>query len=146
MIRSKIKITSRDVKQYLSGVIYDESELPGIKSAAPRYAETLNFISKYLKCEKPLDILDIGTGEGYVSLLIKEYFPHHNILAVDVELSDKVRIRLEKQGIKTINKIVLSEKPTPFNDNSFDAIIFLEVLEHIIANPILIFFGNYIDF
>lgn len=77
-------------------------------------SDTLRF-SKILEFVEGKEILDIGSREGNVNKLIKEYFEDKNIFSMDLENSD---FNMDLDNPKEINK-------------KFDTIIAGEIIEHI---------------
>jgi len=73
---------------------------------------------------KQLDILELGTGDGelFSRLLDLKY----NLYCIDVKIPKALKkYRIKKHDLN---------KGLPFEDNSFDVVIGLEVLEHLF-NP-----------
>ena len=84
-------------------------------------------ISFLLKGKRPVKILDVGCGTGETLTFIKKMFPKAKLYGVDSSIS---AIKYSKQrGHKNILKS-LAEK-LPFKDETFDVVLFLDVLEHI---------------
>ncbi len=65
-------------------------------------------------------VLDVGCGDGSVDRLISERRPDLSIEGIDVLVRDKTHIRVTPFDGTTI----------PFPDNSFDAVVFVDVLHH----------------
>lgn len=77
--------------------------------------------------ERPLDILDLGCGEGNSAKLFKEITPTSNWHGVDIEDSPEVRRREFNTGkIKNFDGVNL-----PYSDHSIDLIYCNQVLEHV---------------
>jgi len=98
------------------------------KEDLPRVSIVLGF----LKNIYPNTILDVGSGRGvFLFPLIRE-FPNTNITSIEI-LPNRLELlnNIKNGGINNLN--VLKEDLTnlSFNDNSFDVVTILEVLEHI---------------
>jgi methionine biosynthesis protein MetW len=76
--------------------------------------------------EGPLDILDIGCGSGSVSKCLVER--GHRVHGIDI-MQEAVR-RARENGIDALLCDV-DAGPTPYQGGSFDAILMLDVLEHV---------------
>jgi ubiquinone/menaquinone biosynthesis C-methylase UbiE len=117
----------------------ESSELEDLRSSAPRYANTLSFIDRHLKMKPGDNILDLGTGKGWMATLVKIFFPDYNLVAGDIEIPDNIRTRLAKLEITTVDNCRVSKYDRlPFQDELFNACLFLEVFEHVIEDPLLI--------
>lgn len=81
-------------------------------------------INKFFGNNNDLKILDIGCGTGIV---IKRLEKYGNVFGMDI--SDKAISFCNKRGIKNIIKA--NAIKLPFNNNTFDLITILDVLEHI---------------
>ena len=88
----------------------------------------INNINKYLIKNKK--ILDLGSGDCYIS---KNLDCSNLITCVDI--SDIGLKKCNQRSIRTLRYDI--NKKLPFKDNSFDIILMLDVLEHII-DPILL--------
>jgi SAM-dependent methyltransferase len=78
---------------------------------------TLQQISPFLN--KKSSIVDIGSGYGHVSLLLKE--KGWEVTSVDVKNVSK---------LKPVNTILYDGRKLPFNDKSFEYSLLLTVLHH----------------
>lgn len=77
--------------------------------------------------KKGQKILDIGCGTGETLSFLKEHLPKPELFGID---SSSVAIKYaKKRGHKNILKV--DAKKLPFEDNSFDYILLLDVIEHI---------------
>ncbi len=74
---------------------------------------------KFLK-SKPLNILDIGCGTGYLSNLISRYLPNSNIVCMD--FSYEMVSQCKNKNIK-LEPLVADAEYMPFETSTFDLII-----------------------
>ncbi len=77
----------------------------------------------------PANILDIGSGNGYLLWYLREHMPGIHIFAADRNRYKITRIG-RVAGHRTIFPECCDGEMLPFKDNSFDAVSCLEVLEH----------------
>lgn len=89
----------------------------------------------YLKQIKPTNILEIGSGEGYIIKYVKEIYPDANLFASDI---DWQFVKLSAKNSSRTNWIVCIGENLPFQENIFDLIIACEVLEHVSHPEILL--------
>jgi SAM-dependent methyltransferase len=87
---------------------------------------------------EPIDILDVGCGNGSPSLA-KEYFPHCNYTGIDVEDPAAAEINSIDTFVKIdLNKSELSSLDAKLIDNSYDLIIISHVIEHLYDVEVLL--------
>ncbi|MCK4792999.1 MAG: class I SAM-dependent methyltransferase [Desulfobacteraceae bacterium] len=77
-------------------------------------------------------ILDIGSVPGHMAAILK--FAGLNIDAVDIE-PERSRELFESMDI-CYHKVDVESEPLPFPDNTYDLVIFSEILEHLRKNPL----------
>ena len=100
-----------------------------LASHKSHYRELFSIIKETSKDSK---ILEIGSVPGHFTTLMKKQ--GFKIEGVDIEPN-----RLEKFWLKhqiKIHKVNVETETLPFESNSFDLIIFSEILEHLRINPI----------
>lgn len=83
----------------------------------------------------PTRLLDLGCGEGFVDLFLSERLPGLAITGVEPDEQ-----ALEVAAALNPGAVYLAGdgRRLPFPDNSFDALVCLEVMEHLVDYPALI--------
>lgn len=93
-------------------------------------------IAKYISQVGPgKKILDIGIGYGFLDILLKEDF---GLDVTGMEIEENIPsycLLAESHGIPIIAG-QLSKKQCSIDDNSFDVVIFSEVIEHLRISPL----------
>jgi len=81
--------------------------------------------------------LDVGAGPGSLAVAMNTRFPGEYNLADRFEPPAEMRQALERRGLGPYVRCDLS-RPTPFPDvrTDYRALLFVEVLEHLLVNPI----------
>jgi 2-polyprenyl-3-methyl-5-hydroxy-6-metoxy-1,4-benzoquinol methylase len=85
-------------------------------------------------------VLDLGGGIGGLSVLLHARLGGQFELAEYAPPSSAHRAALAKRGVVAVHQIDLS-RPTPLAalPRDYDAILLVEVLEHLLTNPLLLF-------
>lgn len=101
-----------------------------------RFQITVELVLSKLKKQEKCKILDVSTFRGHIPMLLK-MVSDHEIHAT--EHSEYGKEKLQKEDI-TLKKWELSTMKAPYENNSFDLVLFNETLEHLIflPHPILI--------
>ena len=94
-----------------------------------RFIKTLEMIKKYVDFRKKLKVLDIGSWPGYLSVALLKMGA--DVTAIDLK-SERLEV-LKQFGIPIIEMDLNKFKYLPFENNSYDCVIFSETIEHI--NP-----------
>lgn len=81
--------------------------------------------AKYL--DRGERVLDIGCGEGAIAGLVKDRYKE--ICGVDI--SEKALVEAEKKGMR-VKKVNLNHEALPYPENFFNAVVCLDVIEHIL--------------
>ena len=93
---------------------YDEHSFVQ-KEVSERMIKRLKFLKS-----KPLNILDIGCGTGYLSNLISQYLPNSNIVCMD--FSYEMVSQCKNKNIK-LEPLVADAEYMPFKTSTFDLVI-----------------------
>lgn len=111
--------------RYKEGYMKDFS---GLFEACRLY--TIRKIFETIKTDgfNPRNILDYGCGEGRYIGVLKEYFPESAIYASDIS---EIGLQIAKEKHPYVRYITMDEESLDIEDNFFDLIICIEVLEHV---------------
>ena len=90
----------------------------------PRFIKVANILAK-LKGE---NFLDIGCGDGDITLFLKDKMNATN--AYGIEISEEATVEAKKKGVIAF-KMDVDNCDLPFEDNFFDAIYCGEIIEHV---------------
>ncbi len=107
------------------------------KKSHKAYQNIINLIKKEVTNE--MNILDIGTGTGEIPINIFSNVKSIEAIDYSPEMIQIAKNKSEKRGIKNITFLVQDSNNLNYKDNSFDAIIIINLL-HITPKP-----GNVIN-
>ncbi len=96
-----------------------------------RYIKIYIKISNLLKKED--SILDIGCSPCFFMAFLKKI--GYNIEGIDANPEKDKIVKGEKLKI---NKVNIEKEALPFEENTFDKILFLDVFEHLYTNPLFV--------
>jgi ubiquinone/menaquinone biosynthesis C-methylase UbiE len=103
------------------------SRNPAIRWLTERFVARLTgMVDQIAQQSSPADVLEVGCGEGVVSVMLDERFP--TVVGLDLpdaNLRDDWRVR---PGPHYVHGDALR---LPFADNQFDLLVCVEVLEHL---------------
>jgi SAM-dependent methyltransferase len=102
---------------------YDDSSFI-VRYANSRFFKT---IEMFVSSISPSKILDIGCGEGKI---LEQLHTYHPAPSTGIDL-DPARIYLAKSRSGDIPFVIGDAQELPYEDNSFDFVMILEVLEHV---------------
>ena len=89
----------------------------------------LRLFDQNLKSFKPVNLLDVGCGDGERTLRLAKYFNINKDQIFGLELNNEyVKLCEERFIVKTID---LEIDLIPFDNNKFDIVICNQVLEHL---------------
>lgn len=80
-------------------------------------------------------LLDIGTGSGKFSVLLKDKFPHLKITSIDLSLDNARTVWANARAAKTdLSICTTSALELPFQNGTFDLVLCVYMLQHT-SNP-----------
>lgn len=100
-----------------------------MKDLIPKKGERVELASRFVP--KSNRLLDVGCGDGVISYFIKNKVS--SIYGVDNSNFDLIKAK--KKGVK-VKRVDVDSKALPFNNDFFDVITCLDVIEHV-KNPSL---------
>lgn len=109
------------------GVSFEE-ELKYLRHNKDRYVFALLSLAGYMSSKK-ITILDVGTSP--FTVFLKKMYPRSKIVTID--LTSKFERKMERNKIKFF-KIDLNKETLLALNKKFDAVLFLEVIEHLKRN------------
>ncbi len=97
-----------------------------------KYLPRVSIVLGFLKNIYPDSILDVGSGRGVFLLPLIREFPDLKITSIDI-LDKRLELlnAIKNGGIHNLNVYKEDITLLSFDDNSFDVVTILEVLEHI---------------
>ncbi len=93
------------------------------------FRNRVNFIVKELKSKSTDKILEVGCGRGFILNILSELYPAE-FHGVDIEKEHLAIARKQLKG-RNVKIRYASAYGLPYSNNTFDAIVFTEVLEHL---------------
>ncbi len=130
--RNLERIDWPEVAGKFSGLVRDETRSKYFPANPLRQLIIRNFLRRLGDVLEPArwrDLLDVGCGEGFVDYYLGLRFPGSIITGLDVDPSALEAARGINPGFTYIEQ---KGEQLPFEDRSFDAVICIEVLEHLL--------------
>lgn len=78
--------------------------------------------------DQPKNVLEVGSGEGFLVGYLKEIYPNVQFTASDINWKF---VKISAKNQTNANWIVCFGEELPFSRNTFDLVIACEVLEHV---------------
>ncbi len=118
----------------------DESVFPGRSDLVQTYAQ--HHMKRFLDLIDLIPrttesrILDVGIAYGFYDIVLKD---DHNVIIEGIEMPDNLSSfcgMLKKHDIE-VKECDLAKEKLPFEDGTFDVVIFSEVIEHLRVHPVV---------
>ena len=111
-----------------------------VPTTEKRNLNNVNHFARFLSMlpnRAGLQVLDLGIGLGYLALPMRKYY-RHEVTGVDHPARKFLTKELKDLFQKNQIRLVLADmaKKLPFGDESFDIVVFSEVLEHLTLSAI----------
>lgn len=95
-----------------------------------RYLDTLSLLNER---DRRKHILEIGSLPGHFTILLKK-IGYDNLVGTDIDPS-RAKQLWDKYSVP-VHKVDIEQESLPFPSNSFDIVLFTEILEHLRLNPL----------
>ena len=118
-LETDVDLIGRPLKAWWLSYLHDQTS---------RYLDTLEFVARRRPDES---ILELGSVPGHLTVLLREL--GYNVQGVDLDPSRITRV-FEKHDVP-VARVDIEREPLPFDQGSFDSVLFLELLEHLRINP-----------
>ena len=126
------------------GRIYPDDEvakLPAIPRTHPHYKEWLirkessqKLLNRLKKKKKPLDILEIGCGNGWLSHKLST-IPYSMVIGTDINFSEIQQAARVFQHALNLHFIYTYAEPGVFKEKRFDIVIFAAAIQYFESFP-----------
>lgn len=123
-------------REFLAGVVRD-FPFPGnayepeyLRKHMARYRESCDLIAA--QCPREGRLLSVGCEPGHVEILLKELYGYGRVAGLSYRASPEFKQRMAKFDIPVL-ECDLERAPIPEGDGAFQSVLFLEVLEHMVA-------------
>lgn len=94
--------------------------------------EHKNRILDCLSTIKPMRVLDLGTGSGYLAFAMANQYPDSEIIGLDIveEQLKRNRMKAHKEEVHNLQFVSYQGMKFPFEDNFFDLVVSRYALHH----------------
>lgn len=125
-----MKVEAEKINDILRNVpgIEEQTETQYLRFHIYRYVETLSLIP--ISSSK-LNVLDVGISSGHLAILVRKLFGYQ-VYGVDAQDVSTPRFPSEGIDLKICDIV---NQPLPYDAESFDIVLFCEVLEHLTVSP-----------
>jgi ubiquinone/menaquinone biosynthesis C-methylase UbiE len=104
------------------------SDNPIIRLLMQNFLSNFNFLLKQIN---PKSILELGSGEGFLSNILASTYSNIPIVSSDVSTLDLQSRKNNLKKYKNVTLEIIDAKKIMYRSNSFDLVVASEVLEHI---------------
>jgi len=135
IIKNELLINRWDDNQFLEGNKYFNSAIHADALRVNHILSLLEGTTGEDSITRQFDVLEIGIGYGYVVVPLHRYFPKARICAIELPERDSLKKWSFNQIIGKSDLRLIPHDITsgmlPFEDRSFDFVVFSEIIEHI---------------
>jgi cyclopropane fatty-acyl-phospholipid synthase-like methyltransferase len=127
-------IKNENTDSYWSVLFGAKSDL---KKQSPMTKEKIKIISNLIP-QKPIEILDLGIGQGFVEELLVKQYKNYSLNGIDISRTSIKRAKQLFNGSFLHENVLNIDKH--YQANSFDVILAIELLEHISPSRLFAFY------
>jgi len=119
-LEKDVELVHPQIKEWWLNYLQKQSE---------RYLDTLEFMGDM---DKDTRLLEIGSLPGHFTVLLKQL--GYQVRGVDLDYR-RAESLWRKYDI-TVDEVDIETQPLPYEENRFDLVLFMELLEHLRINPV----------
>ena len=132
-VKKEFKLAFQEILSKKNSLIIDEAALPAYAHKNPfidyLFWKRIEVAFEYANKNKYISVLDFGCGSGVLSYLFAEN--GYEVTACDLEFDPLMRVKEKISFSQKINFVEGDILKMNFQNNSFDLIVALDVLEHV---------------